>query len=296
MFSALFSVISSVYLASNILNPINFISGVGFINNIKEPSAYSYTLTTPVYNQGSWGTCVTFATATLIDNLVFNREYTSKLCLLQLSKTLSDYTMYTSAWDGSYGFQVLGRVREWGVMDIALERRCGASSYNAYSIEDRGVNLDTYNRFSMPIYPLDIEQFEFNGEAFNFDDVKTKIVKTLRSGNLVMAGFYVLDLAHGINGANSKFIVNNDSWTLSKDKMAAIIDNKEYGLHEVVIYGYDDNAIITDPDGIKHKGVFKIRNSWGTAVGNKGDFYMSYDYFNAALFEAYAVTYRGDPR
>ena len=47
------------------------------------------------------------------------------------------------------------------------------------------------------------------------------------------------------------------------------------GGHEIYIKGYDDNAKF-----------FSVRNSWGSAWGNTGDFWMPYDYLESSLMEA----------
>ena len=35
-----------------------------------------------------------------------------------------------------------------------------------------------------------------------------------------------------------------------------------------------------DKNGLEHKGLITLRNSWGENAGDKGNFYMSYDYFD----------------
>lgn len=50
------------------------------------------------------------------------------------------------------------------------------------------------------------------------------------------------------------------------------------GGHAVVLCGYDNSMLITNPiNGVKTKGAFKIRNSWGNS-GEGGYYWLPYDY------------------
>jgi hypothetical protein len=49
------------------------------------------------------------------------------------------------------------------------------------------------------------------------------------------------------------------------------------GGHAVTIVGYDDNKVYGV--GPAEKGAFKLANSWGTNWGNRGFFWVSYEYF-----------------
>lgn len=56
------------------------------------------------------------------------------------------------------------------------------------------------------------------------------------------------------------------------------------GGHAVLCVGYDDNMKITNPDGSVSTGAILIRNSWGPSWGQKGYFWMPFDYIvNANL-------------
>ena len=50
------------------------------------------------------------------------------------------------------------------------------------------------------------------------------------------------------------------------------------GGHALAFVGYDDNKVITRGDGVREKGAFLVRNSWGTGWGLSGYFWMSYAY------------------
>ena len=78
-----------------------------------------------------------------------------------------------------------------------------------------------------------------------------------------------------------------DTWALTdaikKDKKPNI------GGHEMVITGYDDNAMALDNEGKMHTGLLTLRNSWGTYAGDQGNYYMTYDFFRQYVFELQEV-------
>lgn len=91
--------------------------------------------------------------------------------------------------------------------------------------------------------------------------------------------------------------VDNDTFTLSNEILNYLLLNKIdiLGGHEMVIYGYDDNACYTYKDNLLDKkfqrncGLLLLRNSWGSDAGDHGNYYMSYNYFINSVLELYAV-------
>ena len=79
-----------------------------------------------------------------------------------------------------------------------------------------------------------------------------------------------------------------DTWLITKD----LDTPTKIGGHQMVIYGYDDNAVAKDNHGDSHVGLLKLRNSWSSLLGNHGEFYMSYDYFKKYAHEAQVVIKR----
>ena len=51
--------------------------------------------------------------------------------------------------------------------------------------------------------------------------------------------------------------------------------------HQVTIVGWDDNIEITNKLGQSYKGAFRVKNSWGNNIGDKGYYWISYDSFVA---------------
>ncbi len=63
----------------------------------------------------------------------------------------------------------------------------------------------------------------------------------------------------------------------------------QWGYHDLIIYGYDDSAVVHSLNG-KHysTGVFFVRNSWGGLPDN-GVEYMTYKYFKTMAEEATSI-------
>lgn len=65
----------------------------------------------------------------------------------------------------------------------------------------------------------------------------------------------------------------------------------------MVIIGYDDSAVATDKYGNKHQGLLILRNSWSSATGDQGNYYMTYDYFEVFVLEVQKIfAYSGDAK
>ena len=117
------------------------------------------------------------------------------------------------------------------------------------------------------------------------------VKKALNDGSRVTFGV-LLDVAQGSNGAVGKHHVyfSYDTWMLTP----AIIDDIKHNLvdagHQMIITGYDDNAVIKDSWGHKNKGLLTLRNSWGFLAGDYGNYYMSYDHFMAMAHGIQVIT------
>ena len=69
------------------------------------------------------------------------------------------------------------------------------------------------------------------------------------------------------------------------------------GGHAMVVVGYDDNHFQRGsmrPKPLERRGAFKIMNSFGKEWGDKGFFWIRYDYFAKYCKYAYAMSYGGD--
>jgi C1A family cysteine protease len=90
-------------------------------------------------------------------------------------------------------------------------------------------------------------------------------------------------------GAVGTHNAKDDTWVLTPEIARDIYLRPQFGGHEMVITGYDDNAASVDDQGREHKGLFTLRNSWGDQFGDKGNFYMSYDYFKVLSIEVQRI-------
>jgi hypothetical protein len=113
------------------------------------------------------------------------------------------------------------------------------------------------------------------------DDIK----KTLNGTEQVNLGVLLFNLDLGMMGAVGSHDHTFDSWVLTPEIMQDRHLRPTMGGHELIITGFDDEAVAVDNQGRTHKGLFTVRNAWN----DKGNFYMSYDYFNVLEMEAQRI-------
>lgn len=254
----------------------------------------------PVLNQGHHGSCVTFATTAAIDAVLKKGDYVSQLCQLQLGNYLEQNGYIMSGWDGSFGRTVLNQMETFGIVNKEQERAQGCGGLNQYPAEDdytpkTSISAEDYHQLSEAISGLGIEWSSILDVSQAFDDRidpnKTlhEVKKSLTQGDRVTFGVLLLDFDLGTMGAVGSKSSTNDSWVLTPEIARDVYLRPEFGGHEMVITGYDDDAIAVDDQGRKHQGLLTLRNSWGKQYGDKGDFYMSYDYFKLLVIEAHRI-------
>jgi hypothetical protein len=254
----------------------------------------------PVLNQGSFGSCVTFATTAAIDAALNKGDYISQLCQLQLGMYLEKNGYAPSGWDGSFGRVVLSQMEHFGIVNKEKQKTVGCGGLTEYPQSEQpnpetAMPLEKFHELSEDLNEktvvfspiLDVYQALLSRTDTNktINDIKT----ALKENDRVTFAVLLLDFDLGTMGAigthNSKF----DTWVLTPEIARDIYLNPMFGGHEMVITGYDDNAVAIDDQGREHKGLFTLRNSWGEQYGDKGDFYMSYDYFKVLVVEAQRI-------
>ena len=99
----------------------------------------------------------------------------------------------------------------------------------------------------------------------------------------------LLDVEQGHAGALGTVKKSFDTWILTPKIISNIRKGKIKAGHQMIIIGYDDNMVIETEHGDKNRGVFILRNSWGKSAGDRGNFYVSYQYFKALSDEAQAI-------
>ena len=252
----------------------------------------------PVLDQGSHGSCVTFANTAALNAALNKGDYISQLCQLQLGKYLEENGYYPSGWDGSLGHMVLSQITSFGIVSKEQQKAVGCGGMTKYPTHD----------VSMPEGAMSVEQFHQISEDVSnqaswspildvftgFDRTDTNktlndIKMALSEKDRVTFGVLLLDFDLGFMGAVGTHNTSLDTWVLTPEIARDIRIRPDFGGHEMVITGYDDDAIATDDQGQQHKGLLTLRNSWGNQLGDKGNFYMSYDYFKILVIEAQRI-------
>ncbi|WED42676.1 C1 family peptidase [Legionella cardiaca] len=243
----------------------------------------------PVLDQGIHGTCVTFAVTAALDASMSKGDYISQVCSLQLGTYLEKHGYGLSGWDGTYATSVINQMEQFGIVNMKNQRSkgCGGlKEYPTYSSHNPNsfIEPEKYRAMSELIF----------GNIVNWSDVfqqkapeKTlnEVKEALNSGDRLVFAVLLPRTDLGTVGAVGKYKTwfYKDSWVLTPEIVDAIEDVE--AAHEMIITGYDDNAVAVDNHGKKHKGLLFLRNSWGDSVGDDGDFYMSYDYFKLLAFD-----------
>ena len=254
----------------------------------------------PVLDQGMHGSCVTFALTAALDALIYKSDYISQLCYLSLGKTLEDDSYYPSGWWGTFGGIALDQISRFGVVDKKKESTEVCGGLKTYPSEDfleegtgitpksyKEVSEDVSGKFNYvqlmnPMLRFE-SQFADKDQAANvLNQVKTALAK----GNRLLVGVYLQMSPYCGAAACATRNKANDTWALT-DQLDLPPTN--FGGHEMVVYGYDDNAVAYDRKGTQHRGLLILRNSWGEDVGDNGNFYMSYDYFKKLIMEVHEI-------
>lgn len=265
--------------------------------NSKYPSKVNLGMNkVPVLDQGSFGTCVTFASTAAINAALGQGDYISQLCQLQLGNYLESNGYTPSGWDGSLGRNVLSQMETYGVVSKQQQERVGCGGLTDYPTLERpasSISPEDYHQLSESINEkiswspiLDI----FTAlDRVDTEKTLADIKQALNEQDRVTFGVLLLDFDLGMMGAVGSHNANFDTWILTPEIARDIYLRPLFGGHEMIITGYDDDAIATDEQGKQHKGLFTLRNSWGDKLGDKGDFYMSYDYFKVLVIEAQRI-------
>lgn len=253
----------------------------------------------PVLNQGSHGSCVTFAATAAIDALIHKGDYISQLCQLQLGNFLQNHSYQMSGWNGTIGRTVLGQMENFGFVNKENEKANGCGGFTEYplrgSAPDTAIDLDDFFPMSESLENYDIYWspiLDFYQALNRFDTSKTleAVKAALAEGDRIIFATLLVDTDKGLAGAVGTKVTANDTWVLTPEIERDLYLRPDFAGHEMVITGYDDNAVAKDEAGREHRGLFTLRNSWGEDVGDRGTFYISYDYFKVLVVEATRIS------
>ncbi|QMT61632.1 C1 family peptidase [Legionella sp. PC997] len=241
----------------------------------------------PVLDQGPHGTCITFAITGALDAVIGHGDYISQLCHLQLGNYLEDHGYALSGWDGNYPISVINQIEQYGVVNKDKQTTIGCGGLTEYPLHsnkkpDSFIEPEEYSTMSELIIG---KQVNWSNIYWRISSTWTlnEVKKALISGDRSVFAVMIPRLDIGVVGAVGNYKSNNDTWLITSDVMIGLPSVQ--AAHGMIITGYDDDAVAVDNYGQKHKGLLTLRNSWGSNLGNKGEFYMSYDYFKLLTFD-----------
>lgn len=217
----------------------------------------------PVLDQGAHGTCVTFASTAALDARLNKGNFINQQCSLALNKYLgNDY------WDGAYdATQILAPLKKYGIIPN------GSCFGSYYPNTSQSVSPSVYTTKSNKSYANSIKYTYVANTKLNL------VKAALKSGFRVAIGTALADTADpiSVNGFDMK--INGKKtfgglWACQQPSNSSNYCAVQNAGHEVVVIGYDDT-----------QQLLKIRNSWGQGPGDKGDYYMTYYFFNAMAMD-----------
>ncbi len=304
---------ASAFLA-NAANPAaNALPRAAALNAAAVPPSASLGMNNvPVLDQGQHGTCVTFADSGALDAAHGNVDYVSQLCNLELGSYLEAEgakkgVEYPSGWDGSMNEIVLGQIQKYGIITTNYQKQYGCGNKTKVLKEYPG---NDQNNTGVPMSDADFTSHSeqimkdiywktllSGDDAFtpkaNMDAVLSKVKLAITNGHRAVFGTLV-----DVNGALNNVVgavgtyhnARNDGWIINAQIRSDLKANRVRAGHAMIITAYDDNAEIIGADGSRHKGVLTLRNSWSKNAGDKGDYYMSYEYFKLMVMEVQEVS------
>ncbi len=267
---------------------------------------------TPVLDQGMHGTCVTFAVTAAVDAVLGKGDYISQLCSLQLGSYFEQKGYLPSGWDGTDGSFALNQIIGFGIINKTTQKTKACGGLNDYPVLNSQLVgspmlLDEFKESSEnlnekiiwdPMLTLSqrLEWDEKSAKQANdlLNEVKKTIVtrKPYQDTRLTFATILPIDYC-GV-GACARFHADNDTWALTH---AIVQDqNHNFASHQMIIIGYNDDAVAVDNEGYSHQGLLTLRNSWGVDAGDQGNYYMTYDFFKAFVIDIQKITAMKDKR
>ena len=217
---------------------------------------------------------------------------------------------YRSGWDGSYGYVVLSQLSSYGTVSNTSEnlQQCGhppKRAQNSAHITEApsAVSLKEYQDLQGRNKHYAWQTFCRPDKPCQRDTIQ-KIKQAIDKGNLVVISAILPKIR--TNATSFKYYPNlskarpeitGDKLFLEKiennvfaytESLYECMSNRlckqnSFG-HAMMLYGYAE-----DPDE-PGNGIFYLRNSWGKRAGDIGDYYMTYNYADKLLYEAYEIS------
>lgn len=254
----------------------------------------------PVLDQGYYGTCVVFANTAAVDAAIGRGDYVSQLCLLQLGRYLAANAYIPSGWDGSIGSLVLQQLNTFGIVNKQQQKQYGCGGITEYPISKKEepageMSISDYHHLSESLgdYRVDwspiVDVYQLFRKEVTADTVLIDVKKSLMASERVTFGILLPLSEEGLAGAVGKYKQAYDTWVLTPNIAQDAGSGPSTVGHEMIITGYNDEAVAIDDEGHAHHGLLTLRNSWGEGFGDHGNFYMSYDYFRGLVVEAQRI-------
>lgn len=220
---------------------------------------------------------------------------------------------YPSGWGGSLTSLVLAQVTEFGLIDSKFYlHRCPAGDFHDPEANTEELPAVEFDKYATPVmrevtgdivcsnYDPDISNCQCTGSGSQTCATKGSLVDTIKSivdaNNLAVVSSLLYKNLNNLGLGKSFYQFSEtaddavpDVWAFGKD-VRACRERGEYqgeacqlASSEMIVFGYIDNP--SDPE----QGVLVLRNSWGKAIGDAGNFYMTYEYANEALLSIAAL-------
>ncbi len=266
-------------------------NGPGFIHNNDLPARVQLGMQgAPVLNQGRHGSCVTFAVTAAYNAALGAGDYISQLCNLELGsyRAIHDNSLPYSGWKGSYGRWVLEQIDNFGIISKNFQKIKGCAGVKEYPLSEKYNEGEPMTEAEFKQHSIDIKKLikweqlldetEALSESTDMFDLRYKVKQELAKGHRVVIGM-MLDINYGDAGAVGQYKKPNDTWMLTPEIITDLVYGNIKAGHELVITGYDDNALVYDEKGHENAGLFTLRNSWSSQAGDNGNYYLSYEHF-----------------
>ncbi len=232
-----------------------------------------------------------YASTAAFDAALNQGDYLSQLCLIQLINHITSGLDEMALGENLNLEATLNKLEHYGYILKKDEQKVGCIDPKA------SLSYEQYHPYSHNLIHK-IDDTFFWGSILNInralqervDTGKTlfEIQQAISKGRRVTFSFITQpteDNPFGTEGTHHKA---QDTWLLSAKKERNLPSGNLEG-HSMIITGYDNETITVDEEGEEHKGLLTLRSSWGSQVGDNGDFYMSYDYFRLLVVEAQEI-------
>jgi Papain family cysteine protease len=216
-------------------------------------------------NQGAYGTCVGWSTAYAARTIqmAYQQNWTNTELITE--NAFSPFFVYEEAkpasdvfcQEGTSLFNALEILKDMGTVKISdFGMQCGQTITKTLERKATEFKVKDYRRL-----------FDLGTK-----DKVPFVKKSIAENRPVVIGIQCCAESF----LNAKGV---ESW-----KLQAQDNPNPDGGHALTVIGYDDNY---HGEG---KGAFELMNSWGTAWGDQGFIWMSYEDFNRYCFEAYEMS------